>query len=59
MAKCTKCGQDIYGDSIYPIGEKAYCEECAAQTLQQSGSFSGFGCAGPFISSVESKSPDE
>ena len=49
MAECNRCGREIFGDDIYSIDEKSYCDHCAIllQKQSKSASATGYGCSGP------------
>lgn len=51
MAECSRCGRKIFGDDIYALNEKSYCDHCAMILQKQSKSASptGFGCSGPTV----------
>ena len=51
MAQCNRCGREIFGDDIYSIDEKSYCDHCAIllQKQSKSASATGYGCSGPIV----------
>ncbi len=55
MSHCTRCDKQIFGDDLYELKGKVYCEVCASELSRESMSASptGFGCIGSYIARKE------